>query len=897
METERRMDPESLLAGIRQQNRGKLTIFLGAAAGVGKTYAMLKAAQERLEEGVDVVAGWVETHGRRETEALLQDIPLQQPRTIQYRGKEFTEMDLDGLLTRQPQLALVDELAHTNIPGSRHVRRYQDVEELLAAGIDVYTTLNIQHLETLNDVVAQITGIKVRETVPDQMLEQAHQIQLVDIPPEELIQRLKEGKVYVPDQAAAALKKFFRPGNINALRELALRYTAKRVDRQVESYMRVHGIDGPWPAGERVLVCIGPSPFSAQLIRIAKRMAEGLSSEWLAVYVETPRRLPASEEANECLAKNLKLAEELGAETITLTGHDVADELLALARKRNVSQIIIGKPLHTRLWDLLHGSLVDKIIRQSHGISIHVIPGRTTKNPDYASSTGPAVRASSLLPYIGAAIMTGLLTILVSPFKEALGLVNIVMLYLIPILFSAIWWGTLPAVVTAFMAVFIFDFFLVPPVKSFTVADIRYLLTFGIFLMVALFTGELSTRLRQQILLSRRREARISALYSLSREITAVSELQPVMQSIVDKIAETIEGQVILLLPDKEGKLVQNAVSAVEGEGFFNDNERAVAGWVFEKGKMAGRGTDTLNGAEGLYLPLSTDQEVKGVLGIRSKQPEQCFFPEQMRMLEAFAGLAAVAVARVQLAEQARESQILAESERLRTALFSSLSHDLRTPLASVIGAVTGLLEDDGVYSPEDRIELLQSIRQGAMRMNRFVNNLLDMARIESGVIHLKPEWCDIQDIIGVAIGRIEEQLSNRFLKIEVEPDLPLLYIDFVLIEQVFINLLDNALKYSEPGSEIVIYAQVKEEQLEVSVWDKGQEIPPEDRERIFEKFYRSSSPGPVRGTGLGLAICKGFIEAHGGRIWAAPNPGGGEVFIFTLPIDKDRPVVLPEME
>ena len=891
------MDPESLLAGIRQGNRGKLTIFLGAAAGVGKTYAMLKAAHERLEEGVDVVAGWVETHGRRETEALLQDLPLQQPRIIQYRGKEFTEMDLDGLLIRHPQLALVDELAHTNIPGSLHVRRYQDVEELLAAGIDVYTTLNIQHLETLNDVVAQITGIKVRETVPDQMLEQAHQIQLVDIPPEELIQRLKEGKVYVPDQAAAALKKFFRPGNLNALRELALRYTARRVDRQVESYMRVHGIDGPWPAGERVLVCIGPSPFSAQLIRIAKRMAEGLSSEWLAVYVETPRRLPTSEEANECLAKNLKLAEELGAETITLTGHDVADELLALARKRNVSQIIIGKPLHTRLWDLLHGSLVDKIIRQSHGISIHVIPGRTTKDPDYTSSTGSAVRASSLLPYIGAAIMTGLLTILVSPFKEALGLVNIVMLYLIPILFSAIWWGTLPAVVTAFMAVFIFDFFLVPPVKSFTVADIRYVLTFGIFLMVALFTGELSTRLRQQILLSRRREARISALYSLSREITAVSELQPVMQSIVDKIAETIEGQVILLLPDKEGKLVQNAVSAVEGEGFFNDNERAVAAWVFEKGKMAGRGTDTLNAAEGLYLPLSTDQEVKGVLGIRSRQPEQCFFPEQMRMLEAFAGLAAVAVARVQLAEQARESQMLAESERLRTALFSSLSHDLRTPLASVIGAVTGLLEDDGVYSSEDRIELLQSIRQGAMRMNRFVNNLLDMARIESGVIHLKPEWCDIQDIIGVAVGRIEEQLSNRFLKIEVEPDLPLLYIDFVLIEQVFINLLDNALKYSEPGSEIVIYAQVKEERLEVSVWDKGQEIPPEDRERIFEKFYRSSSPGPVRGTGLGLAICKGFIEAHGGRIWAAPNPGGGEVFIFTLPIDKDRPVVLPEME
>jgi two-component system sensor histidine kinase KdpD len=438
---------------------------------------------------------------------------------------------------------------------------------------------------------------------------------------------------------------------------------------------------------------------------------------------------------------------------------------------------------------------------------------------------------------------------------------------------------------------------MVPPVGTFTVADIRYVLTFGIFLMVALFTGKLSTRLRRQIMISRRREARIKALYSLSREITAVSELQPVMQSIVDKIAETVEGQVVLLLPDQEGKLAPNAVSGMEEEVYFNENEKTVAAWVYENGSPAGRGTDTLSAAEGFYLPLSTDQGIKGVLGIRPKHPEQLFFPEQMHMLEAFAGLAAVAVARVQLAEQARESQLLAESERLRTALFSSLSHDLRTPLASVIGAVTGLLEDDGVYSPEDRIELLQNIRQGAMRMNRFVNNLLDMARIESGIVHLKPEWCDIQEIIGVAVGRIEDQLSNRSIKIEVEPDLPLVYMDFVLIEQVLINLLDNALKYSEPGSEILVYAREKEGQLEVSVWDKGQAIPQEDRKRVFEKFYRSSALGSVRGTGLGLAICKGFIEAHRARIWAVPNPDGGEVFIFTLPIDKERPVILPEIE
>ncbi|HEX2935475.1 MAG TPA: DUF4118 domain-containing protein [Bacteroidales bacterium] len=466
MEKEKRVDPNLLLAGIKQEGRGKLTVFLGPAAGVGKTYAMLEAAREKYHNGVDVIAGWVETHGRKETEALLAGFSVMPPKNIEYRDKNFLEMDLDGLLTRKPQLALVDELAHTNIPGSRHNRRYQDVEELLAAGINVYTTLNIQHIESLNDVVAQITGIRVRETVPNQILEQADQIHLVDIPPEELIQRLQEGKVYVPGQAAEALKKFFRPGNINALRELALRYTAKRVDHQVESYMRVHGISGPWPAGERVMVCISSNPFSAQLIRIAKRMAEGLSSEWLAVYVEAPRLQPASEAARDTLAKNLRLAEQLGAETITLTGEDVADEILELARKRNISQIIIGKPLQTRLWELLHGSVVDKIIRQSHGISVHVIPGVSKQTRDSKESDIGLVKGVSLFTYIGAILMTALLTILAAPLREILGLVNIAMLYLLPILFSAVKWGTYPAVVTALTGVIAFDFFLVPPVKN-----------------------------------------------------------------------------------------------------------------------------------------------------------------------------------------------------------------------------------------------------------------------------------------------------------------------------------------------------------------------------------------------------------------------------------------------
>lgn len=880
-----------------QAGRGKLTVFLGAAAGVGKTYAMLEVARERLAEGVDVVVGWAETHGRSETGALLEGLPVIPPRIMEYRDKKFAEMDLDALLARRPEIALVDELAHTNIPGSRHARRYQDVEELLAAGVSVYTTLNIQHIETLNDIVSQITGITVRETVPDRVLENASQIQLIDIPPEELIQRLKEGKVYVPDQAFEAMGKFFRPGNINALRELAMRYTARRVDRQVESYMRMHGISGPWPAGERVMVCVGPSPFSTQLIRIAKRMADGLQADWVAAHVETPGRFHVGEAEKDNLAKNLRLAEDLGAETVSITGDDVAEVILDLARKRNVSQIIIGKPFHTKLWEIIHGSVVDKVIRHSQGISIHVIPG----NPKLISRLRPEParfpKALSMTPYVATALMVALLTVLAAPLKSALGEVNIALFYLLPVLFSAVKWGIIPSIAAALMAVIAFDFFLIPPVGSFSVEDIRYVLTFVIFLVVALFTGRLSTRLRQQIISSRSREARISALYSLSRDMAAVPDLEKVAESICNKVAETVEGRVMLLLPDKNGRLEVFATSESGGNSFFDDSEGAVAAWTFERGQKAGRGTDTLGASEGLYLPLITGQAVRGVLGFRANNPDIYFQPEQLRLLEAFTSLAAVAVTRAQLAEQAKATQMLAESERLRTALFNSLSHDFRTPLASIIGAVTGLLESDSIYSPQARRELLKNIQLGAMRMNRFVNNLLDMARLESGLLQLKKEWCDIMDIVGVAAGRLEESLGSRPLRIDIHHDLPLVQADFILIEQVIVNLIDNALKYSERGSEITISARRNGNKLLVSVADRGQKIPPEDMGKIFDKFYRLKSPRLVSGTGLGLAICKGFIEAHGGRIWAENSPQGGVVITFTLPLEGEIPGPFPDRE
>ncbi len=899
MMKETRADPDELLASIEKEGHGKITVFLGAAAGVGKTYAMLEAAQERLAEGVDVVIGLVETHGRAETEALLDGLPVIPLKMLDYRGRTFKEIDLDAVISRHPQLALVDELAHTNIPGSRHTNRYQDVEELLAAGINVYTTLNIQHLESLNDVVAQITGVRVRETVPDKVLETASQIQMVDITPEELIQRLKEGKVYVPGQAAEAMKKFFRPGNINALREMSLRYTAKRVDSQLESYMRVHGIAGPWPSGEKLMVCVSGSPFSARLIRTAKRMATRQNAEWLAVYVETSDRMSKSEADKDSMAKNLRMAEKLGAEIVGLYGDDVAEEILALARKRNVSQIIIGKPDRTRFRELLHGSIVDKVIRHSHGISIHVISGqreRAERKPDkIVTQEGrktvnrPVQKKHSYVPYLMSFLMMVALTVVTTPLKSFLGPVNISMLYLLPVLLSAARWGRLPAIVTAGLGVVIFDFFFVPPFYTFTVDDFRYVISFAILMTVGFVTGTLSDRLRNRISFSRDREQQVSTLYSLSRDLTAVDKLDRVLESIARKIAETLDGQVVLLLPDDKGKLVLRQSSC--SEHFLSDSELAVATWVYERGQKAGQGTETLGLAKALYLPLSTEQGTQGVLGIcfNATETGDQVNSEQIRFLDAFAGLAAMAINRIKLADEARQVHALAESERLRTALFNSLSHDLRTPLASIIGAVTGLLEDhDAVYSPDARHDLLQTILQGAERMNRFVNNLLDMARLESGMLKLNKNWCDIQDIIGVAVNRLGVVLAKRPLDINIPAGLSLVQADYVLIEQVLVNLLENAVKYSEPDSKITIAVRKEPMDIEIAVANQGNRIPEADLSKVFDKFYRLSSPLQVSGSGLGLAICKGIVEAHNGDIWAENNELGGVTITFTLPLSDE---------
>lgn len=886
---ERRANPDDLLADIEKESKGKLTVFLGAAAGVGKTFGMLEVAREKLAEGVDLVAGWIEPHDRPETANLMVGIPAIEPRVIEYRNRKLKEMDLDAILKRKPKVVLVDELAHSNVPGSRHAKRYQDVEELLAAGIDVYSTLNIQHVESYNDIVAQITGVKVRETVPDSILENAR-VQLIDIPPEELIQRLKEGKVYVPNQAVKALDKFFRPGNINALRELSMRFAAQRVDQQMETYMRMHGIAGPWPAGERVMVCISSSPFSEQLIRIARRTAVGIKAQLLAVYVDTPKKAALKEKEKDQLSKNLHLAQELEAEIISLNGEDIAEELLEIARKRNVTQIIIGKPGKLGWREKLAGSIVDKVVRQSQNISVHVIPGEVKREAGQRNPKGSFKKPARLLPYLEIFSLIILITLIGWTWVSYLGLVNMAMLFLFPVLFGAVRGGLSAGIFSAITAIIFYDFFVVPPVLSFTIADLRYMISFSIFLLVGIYTGNLSSRLREQIYNSRKREAQTNALYSLSREIAAVSELNMVLDSVVKKVTEIYDGQVVILLPDDQRKLQVRAFS--NSEYPLAESERAVATWVFEHQQIAGKGTDTLGGAEGRYIPLNSEQGTCGVLGIMSKNKERYLQPEQQRLLEAFASLTALAVTRISLVEKAREMQLLSESDKLRTALLNSISHDLRTPLASMIGAVTSLVEDNDLYDEVSRNDLLQTILQGAMRMNRLVNNLLDMARLESGMLKLNKDWCEIEEIIASAVDRLAKVLQEHDFSIQCRQGLPLVNVDFVLIEQVIVNLLDNAMKYSNPKGKILLDVRNNNQEIEVTVQNWGSRIPQDDLEHIFDKFYRVRVSRQISGTGLGLAISKGIIELHGGRIWAENVSRDSVSVTFALPIDQTTPKI-----
>ncbi|BDV41148.1 two-component sensor histidine kinase [Geotalea uraniireducens] len=883
-----RPSPEALLKLAQAEEagatRGKLKIFLGYAAGVGKTYAMLEAARLRQLEGRDVVAAYVESHGRSETDALLEELEIIPVVRVAYEGVTLAELDLDAVLARRPQIALVDELAHSNAPGARHEKRWQDVEELLAAGIDVYTTVNVQHFESLNDTVAQITGIVVRETVPDRLLDEAVEIRLVDIPPEELLQRLREGKVYIPAQAAWALDKFFKQGNLMALRELSLRRAAVRVDEQMRAYMETRAIPGPWPAAERLLVCVSGSPYSERLIRATRRLADELKAPWFTVYVETPGGDKYVQENRERVWRDLRLAESLGAQVANVTGNAVADALIDYAVRHNVTKIVVGKPAKPRWRELLSPPIVDQLIRLSGVIDVVVVsfaPGVGEERRPGKPAQAPAV--PGYLASLGLVAAASLICLLVKPFLQP---TNMVMIYLLAVVLSAIRFGRRPAVLTAFLGVLAFDFLFVPPRLTFAVADTEYLITFAALFIVGVVISTLVARSRERAEAVREREVQTACLYYLSRDLAAAVDLEAIIHGVIRNIEETLGAKLAVFLP--EGATL--AIGGASGGLALDEKERAVADWAFRNRQAAGRGTGTLGSAALLYLPLQTAASVLGVLGIRLPDDAASRSEQKRRLLDAFASQTAMAMERVQFSRQAEQAEILQARENLERALLNSVSHDLRTPLASITGVLSSLRDEGELLNDRSRRELLETACEEAARLNRFVGNLLDMTRLEAGAVRLNLEPCDVQDLVGCALAALDARLGDRPVEVRIPLDLPLVPMDMVLMIQVLINLLDNALKYSPPAAPLEVYARLDDGWLIMAVADRGPGVPRQDLERIFDKFYRIPVPEGAGGTGLGLSICKGIVEAHGGEIRAENRAGGGLRVIVRLALAAAAP-------
>jgi two-component system sensor histidine kinase KdpD len=882
--SDERPDPDALLDRVKEeearQRRGKLKVFLGAAAGVGKTYAMLEAAREQRAKGVDLVVGYVETHRRAETEALLEGLELLPPRVVEYRGAMLREFDLDAAVSRHPHVILVDELAHTNASVCRHAKRWQDVLELLDTGISVYTTMNVQHLESLNDVVGKITGVVVRETVPDSVFEGADEVELIDLPPDDLLQRFREGKVYMPAQAEEALRNFFRKGNLIALRELALRCVAERVDVQMRLYMREHAIGAVWPAAERLLVCVGPSPYSARLVRSAKRIAERHGARWIAAWVQTPAQLRLPQEARDRVSQVLRLAEQLGGETVTLTGERMSEEILAFARARNVTKIIVGKPTRSLWKRIVIGSIVDALVQGSGDIDIYVISGERADT----ESISPVRRRALPTDWTayGWAIATVALASgvawLMLPFFE---LANLVMAYLLGIVVVAMRHGRGPSLLASVLSVAALDFLFVPPYFTFTVTDFRYLFTFLVMLLVGLVISGLTDRIRAQAAAARDREQRTAALYGMSRELASTRGIDELLAIATRHITELFRGQVTVLLPDAGGSLVpwRDAQYTVDA------SESAVSRWVFEHRQSAGQGTATLPGASALYLPLLASRGAVGVLGIRPAERHALESPEQLHQLETFANQTALAIERARLADETEESRVRAETESLRTSLLSALSRDLRTPVSAISTGLDAIADHPLDASSGEQLE---SVRQEAELLNRLIENLLDMTHLESGAPRLDREGHRLGDVVKAALHRLARPLAGRSVTARVPDDLPVVPIDDVQIEQVLVNLLDNAIKYTPAGSPISILATATDRAVTIEVADRGPGLAPDQQTKVFEKFDRSGL-GDGRGTGLGLAICEGIVRAHGGRIWAQNMPEGGVAFLFSLPISGER--------
>jgi two-component system, OmpR family, sensor histidine kinase KdpD len=886
-EDESRPAPGALPTDAKKQDRGRLKIFLGGYPGVGKTYAMLQAAQQRRRQAVDVVVGVAETHGRAETEALLRGLEVIPRRRLMYRGHVFAEMDLDALLSRRPQLAIVDEIAHANVAGSRHLKRHQDVEELLAAGIDVFTTLNVQDIESLNDIVERISRVRVLDTLPDKILELADEMELVDLPPDDLIQRLREGKVYVPDQIGGAMQHFFGKGNLTALRELAMRVAAERVDADMVNYMRAHAIAGPWPAQDRLLVCINESPVAKKLVRTAKRMAERARMAWIAVNVHTPRTDSLSEEAKDRITEALRLAENLGGEAVTLHAEsNVAQELVAFARSRNVTRMLLGRPRRRRWLGWLRERVARRVIDLTREFEITLVAPEDEPAADHLiQATTPDLRPD-LKAFGWATLAVAVATGVAFVADRFLPLPNLSLIFLMAVLLIAIRFGLWPSVYTSLLSFIAYSFFFAEPHHTFIVTRREDVLTIIFFLVVAVFVGNLAARLKAQVEAMRQITRRTANLYDFSRKIAGAASLDDVLWAAVHHVASTLQCHSLVLLPRGGDRL--EIASGYPPEDQISPTAWGAAQWAWDHNQAAGWGSGTLPASEWLFIPLKTGRGLVGLLGVSFENPKRELTPEQRHLLEALVDQVAVAIERTNLATDIEEARLLTETERLRSALLSSVSHDLRTPLVSIIGSATGLASSDGALSNSDRAQLVQTILEESERLNRFVQNLLDMTRLGYGALQPNREWVDLREIVGRALKQMARPLASLKVEVQIAKEVPILHVDPILIEQALVNILDNAAKYSQAHGRIEIGAGLDGERVRVTVSDEGPGIPPEARDTVFDVFYRvRAGDRQPAGTGLGLSICRGLIEAHGGRIEALPGPGGrGTTIVFWLPVD-----------
>jgi two-component system sensor histidine kinase KdpD len=884
-----RPSPEAFLRQAAQEGRGRLKVFLGAAPGVGKTWEMLTDGRHRREAGVDVVVGVVETHGRRETEALVHGHEIIPRRQVEHQGHSLGEMDIDAILERRPQLVLVDELAHTNAPGSRHPKRYQDVEELLDAGIDVYSTLNIQHVESLNDVVASFTRVRVRETVPDSILENA-EIEVVDIPPDELIERLRDGKVYIPQEATRALTHFFSKSNLTALRELALRRAAQAVDAQMLDHVRSHALAGSFAVGERIVVAVSELPVAAELVRAGKRLADALKAPWTAVYIETRRSQAMTDDDRRQLADTLALASRLGASTATVPAASVVEGLRAFAEDARATQIVVGKSARPWWFELRHGSVVDRLVRTIDDVAVHVLPGEPDTRTVQHRAAAVSGRWGKPSHYVVSLALVALMTVLGRLLLEVIDLGNISLLYLIPVMFAAATFGVRAGLFAGLASSLAYNFFFLPPTGTLTVNNPENVISILVLLGVAVVTSQFAARVRAQADLAQSSARQNAALASFSRQLTAAPDQDTLMQAICAEVGRLLDVRTVLLLPSADGPMLR---AAVPPEDRLEQIERAAAQWAMDNEQPAGRGSSTLTASDWLFHPLRTTRGVLGVLGMTRDDAREPVRSDQVPLLMSLLDQASIALDRMELEEASLHARQIEERDRLRAALLSSVSHDLRTPLTTILSAAQEMRRHP---SPE----MAETIETEALRLNRFVSNLLDMVRVEAGALPMKVEATELFDAAASAAHDTRASLAGHEVKIDISSNIPLVRVDPVLLHHCLINLLDNAGRYADPGTPIIIRASRTADSIALSVIDQGRGIAPGNEKRVFETFTRlEGSDRAKHGTGLGLAIVKGFAEAMGLTVEAGNNaePHGArftihipEALIISNLTDKDIP-------